>query len=360
MATVPPSTPITEDELVYTNAAFLTLTSLFVLARAVLHIWKRRSFELPDFFIYLAYALFVSLWSCYFIVTPPMFRVYAVVGGQAKPYATMMEDAAKMLRFITAGQMCFYTLLFSVKMSLLTFYRKLLAGLPTIYKKIWFGVMFFCILAWLGSALSSVFTCNDLHEKFSKGRCGGTPNENQRIIFSLYFAYSVDVVTDFAIMFLPIRLTWNLQMPRKQKVGVFFLFGSALICIAFATLRVVKLGVDGHGNATTPEPKWLLLWTVLECSMAILIGCSPAFAILIRKRINTQRSPYNAEGYIKQPTDEVKLKDISSSGSGPKPTLNDGYWDDTHSSQEELAGNSHKTLMTTNLRMSDEIVGHAS
>jgi hypothetical protein len=71
-------------------------------------------------------------------------------------------------------------------------------------------------------------------------------------------------------MFLPIRLTWNLQLPRKQKIGVFVLFGSGFVCIAFATLRVVQLGVDGRGRATTPEPKWLLLWTVIECAMGML------------------------------------------------------------------------------------------
>lgn len=44
--------------------------------------------------------------------------------------------------------------------------------------------------------LSSVFTCDDLKAKFKEGICGNTPNEAQRVIFSLYFAYAVDVVTD--------------------------------------------------------------------------------------------------------------------------------------------------------------------
>ena len=56
-------------------------------------------------------------------------------------------------------------------------------------------------------------------------------------------------------------------MAKFQKLGIFVLFGSGFICIAFATLRVVHLGVDGRGKTTTPEPKWMLLWTVLECSV---------------------------------------------------------------------------------------------
>jgi hypothetical protein len=150
----------------------------------------------------------------------PMFRVTAVLGGLAKPYATMIEDTAAMIKLIVAGQMCFYTLLFSVKMSLLTLYRKLLTGLPGVYKKIWWAIVSFCMIvshffshwfrvqdakayfrkSWIGSVFSSIFTCDDLKTKYAQGRCVGTANENDRIIFSLYFAYSVDVATDFASM----------------------------------------------------------------------------------------------------------------------------------------------------------------
>jgi hypothetical protein len=75
-----------------------------------------------------------------------MFYVFAVIGREIPPYKTMMEDAALMLGLITAGQMCFYTLLLSVKLSLLTLYRKLLEGLPSIKKKVWCGIVVFCIL----------------------------------------------------------------------------------------------------------------------------------------------------------------------------------------------------------------------
>jgi hypothetical protein len=75
-----------------------------------------------------------------------MFRVYSVIGHEIPPYTTMKQDAALMLRLLTAGQMCFYTLLFSVKLSLLTLYYKLLAGLPIIYQRIWWGIFVFCVL----------------------------------------------------------------------------------------------------------------------------------------------------------------------------------------------------------------------
>jgi hypothetical protein len=164
-------------------------------------------------------------------------------------------------------------------------------------------------------------------------------------------------------------------MPKAQKVGVFVLFGSGFICIAFATLRVVQLGMDGRGKTTTPEPKWMLLWTVLECSMgmfaspflkyspiwltkylAIIIGCSPAFAIFIRNRINgSKKASSDAHGYLKQSNnDEFKLKSMNSLKPRPKRENMDAYWDDVHSSQEELAKNAAIGLVRTRQHHDEE------
>ncbi|KAI4951900.1 hypothetical protein J4E91_003361 [Alternaria rosae] len=352
--------PVSKDVLLRTNVVMLVLTSGFVFARAVLQIAKRKPFELPDFFVYFAYCLFIALWACYHVVAPPIYRAYAVLEGQAEPYATMKSDAIAMLKFLVAGQICFYTLLISVKMSLMTLYRKLLAGLPSIYRKIWWGMVAFCALAWIGSITSTFTTCDDLNAEFREGQCGGTPDEDRRVIFSLYFAYSVDVATDLAIMFLPLHLTWNLQMPRKQKIGMFILFGSGFVCIAFATLRCLQVGVDGSGKATTPEPKWLMLWNILECSIAIMIACSPAFASFIRKRINTPKPSYNAQGYFKQGTGEIKMKSIICAPGRAKRDAADIYWDDTHSSQEELAGNSRRIIVKTTVHQDDEVSSHLS
>ncbi|KAH7071383.1 hypothetical protein BKA63DRAFT_578587 [Paraphoma chrysanthemicola] len=299
-----PKTPITPDELVRTNTVMLVLTSLFVLLRVAVQISDRKIFDLPDICIYSAYVLYVL--SCYMAVIPPMFKVYAIIGREISPYQTMMQDAALMLRLITTAQMCFYTMLLCAKLSLLTLYRRFLIGLLTVTDLSY---------SWLGSVFSSIFTCDNLKDKVRRSKCSGTPNGTQRIIFSLYFAYAVDVATDL--------------MPKAQKIGIVILFRSGFICIAFATLRVVQLGVDGRGKTTTPESKWMLLWTILECSMAIIIGCSPAFAVFIRRSIaKSKTAPHNAHGYIKQTTSEdLPLKHVAGSQIRPKSVNIELYWD---------------------------------
>ncbi|KAG9201969.1 hypothetical protein G6514_005164 [Epicoccum nigrum] len=308
----PAPTPITQTELIQTNAAMLALTSLFIFARIGIHIVRRKALELHDVFIYSAYVLYLALWICYRIVIGPMFRAYAVYTGERPPYPALMHDASQMLRLITAAQI----------------------------------------------VLSSVFTCNDLNEKFNRGKCGGTSNEAQRVIFSLYFAYAVDVLTDLMVMILPFHLTWNLQMSRGQKTGIFILFGTGFICILFATLRVIKLGVDGTGKPQMPEPKWMLLWTVLETSMAVIIGCSPAFAVIIRKHFQTRNASSRDQGYHTASGD-VNMKSMGSA-TRPRRAGNTSIWEDGHSSQEALAKDDGKISVTTTIHQDVGRFSHSS
>jgi len=104
--------------------------------------------------------------------------------------------------------------------------------------------------SYVGSAMTTIFVCDDQKAKYNYGMCA-KPNEQKRAQFSLWFAYAVDVAGDLAgsyaipvdyktsltsaVMFLPFRMTWNLRLPRAQKLGIFVLFGSGWICIVSIT-----------------------------------------------------------------------------------------------------------------------------
>lgn len=159
------------------------------------------------------------------------------------------------------------------------------------------------------------------------------------------------------VMALPIQLVWNLQMPRLRKVAICMLFGTGLVCIAFATIRVLQIGINDKGQASTPEPKWLTFWGVLETSIAVIIGCCPAFAALIRSRRNTKRE--SSDGYVKHSAGSlgpktsvgVKLKTIMSSKSR---SAKDGtLCGQSHSSREQLASLSGGITIRTDLHQTE-------
>lgn len=158
-------------------------------------------------------------------------------------------------------------------------------------------------------------------------------------------------------MFLPIKLVWNLQVPRGQRVAIIALFASGFVCIAFATLRVVQIGRQ-TGETNTPNPTWLALWTIIETSIAICIGCCPAFAVLYRAT-RTPHISYDTHGYYRYDQsqsggsqlrpDVIKMNTVSVGAGRLRTSRKDPYWDDTRSSQEALAANNKGIMVTTTL-----------
>lgn len=158
-------------------------------------------------------------------------------------------------------------------------------------------------------------------------------------------------------MFLPIKLVWNLQVPRGQKIAIIGLFASGFVCIAFATLRVVQIGRQ-TGETNTPNPTWLALWTIIETSIAICIGCCPAFAVFYRTA-RTPHASYDTHGYYRHTQsrsggsqlrpDAIKMNTVSIGAGRSRTSRIDPYWDDTRSSQEALAADSKGIVVTTTL-----------
>lgn len=173
----------------------------------------------------------------------------------------------------------------------------------------------------------------------------------------LYASYAVDIASDFMIMFLPIRLVWNLRIARGQKIAIIALFASGLVCIAFATLRVVQIG-DTAGTNKFPSPAWIALWTIIETSVALCIGCGPAFAVLYRST-QTPHVSSDRHGYFQHPRNgsreasnnlnAIKMRSVTVSTSRKTPSKPNTWWDDTKSSQEELAAESKRITVTTTL-----------
>ncbi|KAF1843358.1 uncharacterized protein K460DRAFT_143935 [Cucurbitaria berberidis CBS 394.84] len=330
--TGPPPT-MSRSHLERVNTAMLSLTSLFFVSRIIVRVTKRKPFELHDFFCCFSYICYVAMCVMYFKENGPLYRAESVQRGETAPYPEILHDAGMVYRWLTAGQLLFYSTLTLVKLSLLTLYRRLLSQTPHKFTVVWWGILAFCILSYIGSCMTTIFVCDDHKAKYNQGMCAN-PREQKRGQVSLWFAYAADVATDLAVMFLPFRMTWTLQMPKIEKLGVFVLFGSGWICILFATLRVVQVGVK-DGVPKAPDPKWLQMWTVIETSMAVIIGCAPAFAAIIRSRFDTQNGSDDANGSAERSTDQIKMQSMGTDRANPSKRKDDLLWNEPHNGSEE-------------------------
>ncbi|PBP21487.1 hypothetical protein BUE80_DR007679 [Diplocarpon rosae] len=173
--------------------------------------------------------------------------------------------------------MVFYMTLWSVKVSLLLMYRRLFTGLNG-YMKWWWIVMWFTIISFTASFLSNVLSCVPLNRRFDlepKSPCTAANGVNSTLIAS-----TMDVASDVFIALLPIRLLIGLRIPTRQKVGIGAVFSLGAVVICCAIIRLVEL-VESIGPGNSTRYVSLLLWTILETTVAVVVGSLPTLRTLI-------------------------------------------------------------------------------
>jgi len=149
----------------------------------------------------------------------------------------------------------------------------------------------------------------------------------------------LNVVADVAILVLPLRILWTLQLPTSRKVSLSFVFLLGTFTIAISTVRTVAVS-----RLIVTDPTWdlvpLELYSSLEVDSGIICACLPAMAPLLQRffgRSMTGRSDYKNDSSLKRnqwPTTKRSL-------------VNDGSFTQLHSDDpSKFAGASPPPIFT--------------
>jgi hypothetical protein len=155
-----------------------------------------------DYLVYFAFACFLAMSVCYFIAIPTAYRLGDVNVGLVKPWPTMVNDQISTIRLMFVTTVLFWVSLWSVKLSLLALYKKLIQGQPATYARFWWTPLLLlnCIQSLAGCIISQLTSCPDFRKTLSKGECPGSRSVRGQIA-SLYTAYAMDVVSDLMSTF---------------------------------------------------------------------------------------------------------------------------------------------------------------
>ena len=136
---------VSASQVQATGYTMIALSSAVVIARFSLIFWKLRSLQVEDGCILLSWACFLAMSIAYIIVTPVVYKIDAYTDGKIGSWATMLSDALFMIKVFFANTMLLWASLWSVKLSFLFLYRRLLQDLPG-EMKWWYAVLCFCIV----------------------------------------------------------------------------------------------------------------------------------------------------------------------------------------------------------------------
>jgi hypothetical protein len=116
----------------------------------------------------------------------------------------------------------------------------------------------------------------------------------------VFFFLVTDALTDLAMLLLPMRTTFTLQLPLRTKIGVvgIFALGGFVVITSVVRMAVIDHRQDPYENMSSQLTNdWTLLITLQSTSIDQSFGrrfiCVPPFGVLV--------SPYtNHSGHLFQ------------------------------------------------------------
>ncbi|KAF2252600.1 hypothetical protein BU26DRAFT_394231, partial [Trematosphaeria pertusa] len=132
---------------------------------------------------------------------------------------------------------------------------------------------------WFSFTVASCFQCTPFAYNWDKTIPGG------KCFNVIAFAYSSSVpniVTDVAVLFLPIRTVLDLKVSIGRRIGLLLIFLTGSIGIIASIIRTVVFARTDPLVDITFTNTALVNWTIIEPGMYLLAACALSFKPLFR------------------------------------------------------------------------------
>ncbi|CAO1602397.1 hypothetical protein XANCAGTX0491_006008 [Xanthoria calcicola] len=199
---------------------------------------------------------------------------------------TMTNPTAHVVAFIQlmyAVELTYTVLVTTTKISILLFYRRVFMNQATStrFRVAWYAIAVWALLWGISTFFAAAFQCSPASFYWSKytHKTQGTCMD-LRIL--LLVTASLNIVTDVALLILPMPVVWNLNIERSQKFAVsgIFLLGG-FVCVA-SIIRAPYLN-----QVVTVDPQWTSvsasIWSVIEPGVGIICASLPSMGPILRK-----------------------------------------------------------------------------
>lgn len=161
--------------------------------RAYVRIAKQGRLHEDDFALFFGLATYITLCALYLADIPYLYSVMEWLSGHRALSPEVVADYTQMMKYNWAVTLFFWAVLWSVKISLLLFFRRVI--LNTNFIRAWWVILVFTILTFIGCVISQFTSCDSISDFTKLGACV-SPQEQRAQIISLYYSFAVDVLTD--------------------------------------------------------------------------------------------------------------------------------------------------------------------
>lgn len=209
----------------------------------------------------------------------------AAYNGAGRHQYDMSDDQMERYRkwLLISSELYLLTLL-GYKLTILMTYHRIFS-ISRRFKYICWTIMFITTAYLVSNMITEVTGCQPLRKFWDENVSGHCANY---VVLDLIYG-TFNVLTDFAIAVLPLRTIWRLRMDRREKIGVFLIFLTAIIAFVVALIR----WIIGCVVRTSKDSTWIaglvFVWMVLEINTGLICACSLPLKPLFR---HVRKSPF--------------------------------------------------------------------
>ncbi|MCJ1392249.1 hypothetical protein MMC18_005116 [Xylographa bjoerkii] len=274
------------------TVAFLGVSTLFVALRLVSRIGIVKRVTSDDYFIVLAWLLafgfsFSICWG-----------VHNGLGHHGTDIPVDSQVALRKSEY--AFSVLYNPVLMATKTSILIFYLTLSRNQP-IFRWMTYANLFLVNAAGLALTFLNIFQCSPVGAAFMEA---APPTAICIDIVTLYLSSApVNIITDLAILFLPMPILTAMHLPRRQHIILILTFSFGAFATAVDVVRIaylqsafeIRLQEVGRQDATTSriseqdDFSWYaslsFMWSAIEVHTGIICACVPALKPLAARII---------------------------------------------------------------------------
>lgn len=255
---------------------FVALSLIFLCARCLIKIKTFKRIAPDDLVAIAAWLMFladVSLWTN---MSPRLYANYAMMQGkgptsEAEATATL-DRYGYFIHLVAPFKILFYTSLWTVKLSMLLFFRRLGHQIRS-HEVWWWCVLVVTVATWMVCIADIDYPCTTSKPWpwIIKNCPYQSKLDYQNATF--YANCALDIISDFLIISIPVLILWNTRVPLRRKLVLILIFSATMVVMVVSVIRVTVVQSE-HQSA---EIAWLFFWSYVEVGTAIMISCVASF-----------------------------------------------------------------------------------
>ncbi|KAJ5867443.1 hypothetical protein N7534_001996 [Penicillium rubens] len=271
------------------SITFFCIASIFVALRFISRIFVVRKIGLHDWLMLVAWLIdFGFSFSLFYAVQNGL----GLHSDDIKP-----EDGLAFNKANYAFTVLYNPALMAVKTSILVFYLTMTRN-QKVFRWANYVTLFVVNAAGFALTLVNVFQCRPIGAVFLSHL---PADANCTDIVTLYLSSSpVNIITDIAILLLPMPLLTTMRLPFKQKIILvitfsfgFFVAVVDVVRIAFLQQAAISRSLEVNSihiqNIGGVDFSWYaslsFMWSVVEVNLSIICGCVPSLKPLVTRLV---------------------------------------------------------------------------